>query len=138
MGTNVIEAVGRVEAAAQKPNEEKRVVTSIEIGCAVRQGDIYLTRIPDGAARGKELQDRQLAPGTSQGSRHVVAGEGVRVFAAAGPRPELARGALLGPIVVAEQTFTVTHPEHAHFELPAGTYQCSFQMDPRTLARVED
>ena len=134
-----MEAVGKVEAAAKSPNTETRRVEKIEVGQAIRQGDIYLTRINDGHPVGKRRKDHQLAPGTSQGSRHIVEGAGVKVFEPGPLRSSLvAPDALLGPIIVAEQAFAVTHPEHAHFDLPPGTYQCTFQKDARTLERVQD
>ena len=36
---------------------------------------------------------------------------------------------LLGPVIVADEAFTLTHPEHAHHRLPAGIYQVGYQLD---------
>jgi hypothetical protein len=36
---------------------------------------------------------------------------------------------LVGPLVVSKDRFELTHPEHAHFSLPAGTYQVIYQGD---------
>jgi hypothetical protein len=52
--------------------------------------------------------------------------------------PEWAKRALLGPMFRLFSRGTVTHPEHAHISLPAGTYQVTHQMDARTLQRVRD
>ena len=49
-----------------------------------------------------------------------------------------AAGTFLGPVIVSDKPFTVSHPEHAHMKLGAGCYQVTHQMDARTLDRVKD
>ncbi len=116
--------------------QEKRVIAKIEVGQAVRQGDIYIHRVMIDHRRGNELKTRQLALGESMGSRHIAEApakvhEGLRA-------PDWAETDLLGPCIVAELPFTITHPEHAHICLPAGIYQVTHQMDARTKKRVID
>lgn len=131
---NAIEVLSEIEAAAKSNPQDVRMVRTMEVGGpACRQGDIYVWRIksvPKGATKRGE---RQLALGTTKGSRHV---------AAAGPSlydlPQAKRHALLGPIVKAPERWTIEHPEHAHVSLPAGCYQIGYQLDARTRRAVAD
>ena len=126
--------VDQIQREGAEHSNDERFVRTIETNQSVRQGDVYLTRVPDNHRRGLATTDRQLAPGTSKGSRHVVADQqGVSLF-----KPADETDPLAGPIVVAEQRFRVTHPEHADFSLPSGTYQVGYQLDPRTRRRVAD
>lgn len=140
--TNVTEAVDRV--AKSQADAETRVTRRIEVGSVVHQGDVYMHRVEDAHPRGGRLGTRQVAVGTTVGSRHVVEGEGVEVFAGAAlpkwvkPREEFGATAYLGPVVVAPEAFTLTHPEHAHHRLPPGTYQVTYQVDETTRRRVAD
>jgi len=126
-----------------KPDTDIRVCRRIEIGQAVQQGDVYLFRVPADHPRGKAWGSQQVAVGDQVGARHVVEGS-VKVFA--GERlpegvtePEwLEDGELLGPVIVATDTFALTHPEHAHHRLPAGVYQVTYQADATTRRRVVD
>lgn len=126
------------------PDTELRICRRAEIGkTVIHQGDVYLHRVADEHPRGKELGTRQVAVGTTVGSRHVVEGA-VEVFEGT----KLPRGVkapdwcqvsdLLGPVVVAKEAFTLTHPEHAHHRLPAGTWQVTYQADYSTRQRVQD
>lgn len=126
------QAHAKVSAAAEKPNTEVRYIEKMKVGEAVRQGDIYLTRVRSDATREKEIHTRQLAPGNTQGSRHCVEGP-VRVYERKGD-------ALTGPIVASEGRFKVTHPEHAHFDLPGGCYAVTYQRDfaREEVSRVND
>lgn len=116
---------------------EVRKVRAIEVGKVVRQGDIYLHRVEPTHLKGKRRKDRQLALGNTMGSRHVAEGsaecfEGVQLPSWCDERT------FLGPLIKSEKRFTISHPEHAHVELPAGTYQVTHQMDARTMERVRD
>lgn len=114
-----------------------RCIDKIAIGKAVRQGDIYLHRVTATHPRGAACKSRQLAIGETRGSRHVVEAT-AQVFEGVAAPGWCQRRTLLGPLVVAETRFLVTHPEHAHMSLPPGTYQVTHQMDARTLQRVQD
>ena len=139
--TKIEDAVKAV--ADSKPDVELRVTRRIEIGTVLHQGDVYLHRVANNHPRGEKLGTRQVAVGTTIGSRHIVEGP-VEVFAGkALPKivkvPAWCRdNDMLGPVVVASETFTLTHPEHAHHQCPAGTYQVTFQADFSTMRRVSD
>lgn len=137
-----MEQLEKIRTAA--PDVTVRVMRRAEIGKTVaHQGDVYLHRVPDQHPRGKALGTRQVAVGTTVGSRHVVEGN-VEVFAGTAlpngfKAPEWTSGAeMLGPVVVAEEAFTLTHPEHAHHRLPAGCWQVTYQADYSTRQRVAD
>lgn len=124
--------IGEVERAAAGADAETRFVRSMETGEHVRQGDVYVVRI-DTRPRGMtETQDRQLAPGTTQGSRHVAEGD-LTVY-----RRTDTREVAIGPVVIARKEWRLAHPEHAHMVLPAGDYQIRFQVDERTKRAVQD
>lgn len=124
----------KVESFATKTAKtDARVIESIKIGQAVRQGDVYLTAIKPTKEHAKMpayLSD-QLAPGNTMGSRHMISGD-VKMF------KDKDATVFTGPVIVAKERFKVTHPEHAHFDMPAGTYQVTYQLDWQTQNRVRD
>lgn len=130
--------------ASSVPDTETRNCRRIEIGTAIHQGDVYVHRVADDWERGAPIGSRQVAVGTNIGSRHIAEGSGVTVYAGKKlpdymtPHADIAPGDLLGPVVVATETWTLTHPEHAHHCLPAGTYQVTYQGDLLTRRRVVD
>lgn len=130
----MLEKIDRNAATNGKEARDLRMVRTCPVGdVALRQGDIYIWRLPALPKGCTQRADRQLALGQSVGSRHV---------AEAGPvlydLPEKARHPLLGPVIEAPERFTVTHPEHAHLSLPSGTYQVGYQLDMRTRRAVAD
>jgi hypothetical protein len=125
------------EKAKEKAVTEIRHVEKIEVGQAVRQGDIYVHRVSADHPRGKKLENRQLALGDSQGSRHV-AELPADVYEGSALPPGCDRDTFLGPVIVSLGRFKIAHPEHAHFSLPEGTYQVTHQSDARTKKRVVD
>lgn len=140
--TTVEEAVAKV---AEHPADAKvRVTRRIEIGSVVHQGDVYIVRVADNFPRGNELGTRQVAVGNTIGSRHIAEGVGVTVYAGTQlpnfvKAPEWCRaGDMQGPVVVATATWTLTHPEHAHHQIPAGTFCVINQADFATRQRVQD
>lgn len=110
-------------------------------GDVFRQGDLYirkLAKVPSRAVKAPVAapsEPLQLAPGTTQGSRHIVdSREGVTVYNLEEPT------ALDGPILSLTKDRVVTHPEHGHVRLNAGdiyaiTYQRAFAEE---LRRVQD
>lgn len=127
--------IERLAKANARP--EVRFIKEIAVGQIVRQGDIYIHRVNEDHASGKEMKSRQLALGNSQGSRHIA--ESPAKILEGTTLPEWCdRRTFLGPLVKAEKRFTITHPEHAHVSLPKGTYQVTHQMDARTMDRVQD
>lgn len=126
------------------PDTDTRVCRRIEPGVRVHQGDIYVHRVADDYPRAELWGSRQVAVGSTIGQRHVAEGP-VEVFHSAGPADSLLtsfneqqRQACTGPVVVATDTWTLTHPEHAHHVLPAGTYVVTYQWSEALQRRVED
>jgi hypothetical protein len=113
-----------------------RDIQHIKVEEAVRQGDIYVHRVNDDHPRGARMNTQQLAEGTSKGSRHVAEAPAETYVSKEAPRGFTTT--LLGPVIVSDRPFMISHPEHANFRLPAGTYQVTHQMDARTLKRVQD
>jgi len=134
----VIEAHEEIERLAKENAvPEVRRIEGIEIGKVVRQGDIYLHRVDEKHARGNRLKSRQLALGNTMGSRHIAEAP-AKVFEGTTLPEWCDRRTFLGPLIESSKRFTVTHPEHAHVDLPPGCYQVTHQMDARTMERVKD
>lgn len=135
------EAARAVRDAATMPLTELRHIAIIAIGEHVRQGDLYIVRI-EACSDWKPSKNKQLAPGETQGSRHMLDGPAVMLENPNGAQVRTNRrtGAFScpGPQIQARGRFTVTHPEHADFSLPAGSYQVYFQVDGQSQRRVLD
>jgi hypothetical protein len=156
METNVQEAVDAVINAV--PDKTIRIAKYLELGQVIHQGDVYLHRVPENHPHGERLGTRQVAIGDTVGARHVVEGnvevfKGTRfpdamrdlLWAPRAPRlgelgpvdpldpTQSSFGFLCGPLVVAYDSFYLTHPEHAKHELPAGVYQVTYQQERGAL-----
>jgi len=133
-----LEEIKKIEQHAALANNTVRHVETIKPRQAVRQGDIYLVRIDRSTAGLKRLDFQKLVPGTTQGSRHFtdvpaqLSEDDGKTISGISPL------ALRGPVVDAPERFTVSHPEHAHISLPAGTYQVLYQLDFQSQQRVAD
>lgn len=102
----------------------------LQPGDAYVQGDVIVARIDITPRRaGKWSEGRQLAQGTTQGSRHVAEGDAELFVPDSGetnaaidrlfPRTKgLPR--ILGPCVESKSPWTMTHPEHGDRTFPAG------------------
>lgn len=136
------EAFREVSAAAKieiTELQETRFIDSMEIGEWVRQGDIYLEKIESKPFGCLSKTQMQLAPGKSQGSRHILQSGNVYAHPKEG-QIEM-REALhycYGPVIESKEHLLVTHPEHAHISLPPGCYQVSYQVDTQQMKRVAD
>lgn len=145
----VIEVIKDISESA-KPRQACRVIPSMEYGQMIRQGEIYLIRIGNTkdvtvfgstkvtfAGYTSEVKSNseffQLVPGSTMGSRHQVKSKNVKVFI----NPQ-GNSALVGPIIKAEANFDLVHPEHAHFNMPAGEYLVCYQLNAKTMSRVRD
>lgn len=143
MQATVERAVKSIEGAPHDP--DLRITRRIEVGSVVQQGDVYLHRVADDHARGKQIGVGavQVALGTGNGARHIAEGA-VEVFEGRAlpdyvePPMDVDAGEITGPLVMAKETWLLTHPEHPHHRLPAGCYQVSYQFDPQTMRRVMD
>lgn len=147
------EVRAEIEAHAAKANvPEARDGRVAEIaGDVIRQGDVYLVMVPSDWPKGEPRGERQVAVGTTTGSRHVAEGPAVRLFepkdrsatirrlAKLGHKSSVAlREYQIGPVVESPEPWALTHPEHAHVACPAGSWQVTYQRDPQTDRVVAD
>lgn len=158
MNATATEALEQVQAAAEQiRNDETATVGTVSPGDVIRQGDVMCVCITGHTEdlMLKPTKRRQLAPGTSQGSRHVLVGE-CRVYTVTNPRACLAAIArafaplkldlhkeLLGPVFISDGTVTLDHPEHGNRVLPAGetfavVYQRALAEEEARVRRQED
>lgn len=105
-------------------------------GCIVgQQGDSYfakLSAVPS-TVYPWPFTHGQLAPGSTQGSRHTVDLTTVGLWVLQTPT------ALQGPIIDAPAGCTIAHPEHGHLTFPPGVYQVTYQRAYATeIRRIED
>jgi len=110
--------------ASQSPCKEVRILDECPIGYGGDQGDLLIRRIaqvPEGAIL---VSDRQLAPGTTQGSRHTVSAR-VKVYKPSNFGQAIRTGSrdktkcrIQGLIVQDSQPITFEHPEHADHIYP--------------------
>ena len=157
---NVQEAVKRVEIAAKRPRADVRDGSKVAVGKVTRQGDVYLMRTDRAPTRGDEIAlsvgviGRQIVPGTTPGSRHVVVGDAVAHCAADvgavttqiaahakqhGCKASVREEMLYGAIEVGPSGASLTHPEHAHVRLPPDSCWIAWsQYDESTQRRVAD
>jgi hypothetical protein len=119
---------------------ETETVGSPSLGDVIRQGDLYLECI-SALPTGKSLSVRQLAPGNTQGSRHVLEGdcEVVEVKQHTTASGHEVHSALIGPAFICKGACEVTHPEHGNKVLPENTiwqvvYQQAFADEVRRVA----
>ncbi|MGD9724681.1 MAG: hypothetical protein AB7O68_26505 [Pirellulales bacterium] len=147
--TTVTAQIERIRASAETMiASEHAVIGAAAPGDVVRQGDLYLVCL-DAEPNGEPAATKQLAPGTTQGSRHIATGdvsvrtvdaqEMVRRINALIPKADIPPE-LVGPAVVCRSGVTITHPEHGDRSLPDGSswatvYQREFAEEVR---RVQD
>lgn len=121
-----------VETAEAIKNDEPASLAVMDSGDVVRQGDVYVVRLGaelPGKARGWE--GHQVAPGTTQGSRHVVDGA-CELYEPNASHATTLLGRLIpaaaehqqffGPVIRASEPWTLAHPEHGDRTMPAGDY----------------
>lgn len=139
-----LEVFEKIEERSKSSIKKELIRDKMEIGQYVRQGDIYITRIPK-ITSNIEVESRQLAPGFTKGSRHIVIDSPkIKLFKGYfGPShfkglnfPEFAKG----PQIKADVDLVITHPEHAHIKLLIGPacYQVTYQIDYERQQRVLD
>lgn len=144
-------AFSRVQEVAEKiKNDEVARVGTMSVGDVVRQGDVYIVCIGKLPRSLKKSANRQLAPGTTQGSRHVLVGN-CEVYESTdkGEVVELIRSAvnsddihaeLIGPVFKSLSELEVDHPEHGNRVLPADeVYAVYYQRQfAEEIRRVRD
>ena len=69
---NPIEVLKTIEAEAAQNATDVRWVRTCSVGDEIRQGDVYLYPVEEPAKPGAKVDRRQLAPGSTPGSRHIV------------------------------------------------------------------
>lgn len=110
----------------------------MSVGDYHRQGDVYIQKIAKPKAVDlKEITVRvQIAPGSTQGSRHCISGatlRHMRMYEKPGANP------LEGPIIEAFNPVEIEHPEHGAVTIPPGWYAVTFQRQlAQELQRVAD
>lgn len=120
------EIIASVETSAKKiaKRETQRFPSAASVGDTIRQGDVYITilaEVPSGYKRVAKWA-MQLAPGTTQGSRHILdSREGVTCY----QHPNASE--FDGPVLVLKRERELTHPEHGNWILPPGCYGISYQ-----------
>lgn len=117
-------AQGRTIAHAAPQTVSAEALEAWPVGTIFsQQGDLYFAKLAavPRDARPWPFAHGQLAPGTTQGSRHCVDSTRVRLWLL--PQPT----ALEGPIIEAPDGVEITHPEHGHLLFPPGVYQVTFQ-----------
>lgn len=144
----------RAKWVAKGADKSPRIVTEAlyKIGASFRQGDIVVSPVPESHPKGKRIESRKMAEGTSKGANHVLEGD-VEVYEGEKLPPhieaELVRvlgGQVRDPKIVTGPCFrvnkagaTMTHPDHAHQIYNAGDwFQVSYQVDLKNLQRMID
>lgn len=113
-----------------------RVVPKMGPKNFVRQGDLYLT-LGDPQNCGRLLDTLQLVPGNTTGSRHcVVESPHVRVYESLEKPLVVTKNRITktlrfpGPIIIADQPFSISHPKHGWMtKMQAGCIQSWQQSD---------
>ena len=143
-------AYRRVVTEAEKiRNDEPAMLTVLDPGDVVRQGDVYMIRLgAELPAKAADWEGRQVAKGTTQGSRHTAEGP-CELFE---PEEDSAASVLaklipatsdhqqfFGPVIRASEAWTLAHPEHGDRTVPAGDYLIVQQRAfAQTLRRAAD
>jgi len=120
------------ESVREQADPEVRLVdgqtVDMPYGKVIRQGDVYLRRLPLEQADVSQLtqrkpSDRQIAPGATVGSRHLVTNADATIYDRQGTELE-------GPIILAPNGLYLAHPKHADFDIRLpGAYECTFPVD---------
>ena len=103
-------------------NTDPQDLSTMEVGDEFRQGDLRLIRLPDDFAAKNKLVpvtlQPQLAPGTTQGSRHMLKKlDCVKMYRLNNATP------LDGPVFTTAQPNDIEHPEHGDVvNIPPGCY----------------
>jgi hypothetical protein len=112
-------------------NNAPKLHASFEPGDVAHQGDLIFVAIHSLPASAKPRANRQLADGSTQGSRHVMTRGAIYdcspdevVAAIKKVRPSsVVTDKFIGPVFVSPDSPTendLTHPEHGHHGFPAG------------------
>jgi hypothetical protein len=147
---NAQAAYAEVARAAEAiRSDAHEAIATMSPGDVVRQGDLYITCLDSEPPDGVPAGTRQLAPGTTRGSRHIVEGDcdvlrvpdAAAIAALRRVIPGVAPRQFVGPVIRARGPVRLTHPEHGDRTLPGDacylvTYQRSWS--PLTMRRQLD
>lgn len=136
-----VQAVCEFERLSKHAEEfsdtENHVIETCSVNDAWCQGDVAVVYL--GTKKPKDLEVdkpvRQLAPGTTRGSRHMLENlEECTFFKHKQSNP------LLGPVILAPNGIEVSHPEHGNITIKeSGYYEIRYQRDyAEELRRVQD
>jgi len=142
----VIEQIKKIaESNAKRAKSQKtRFLTeeNFKVGDVVRQGDLYLFRVPLNFKVGAEIKRNQIADGVSLGARHILNGEFVVYEGENVPKGvnDSHARAGLGYAFDAKESTVLGHPEHDNYvvKMDKCRIQVMHQVDLRTLMRVSD
>jgi hypothetical protein len=122
-----------------------RDCSALKVGEVCRQGDVYIQFMGEGMDLLHEIQNRQLVPGTTNGSRHIVQEDPHTRIYKTNPSMKYRLpnapgvGLAAGPGVVSDNGWTLLHPTHpACFNFPKGGCQIWYQIDAKTNQRAKD
>lgn len=137
-----------VSAVEKIKNDDHAAIATMSAGDVLRQGDIYIVALDKPIPYGQISHSRQLAPGDTQGSRHVAEGD-CEIFLV-GEHKAIAtlnrlipatkgQQLFIGPMIHARGDVRITHPEHGDRTIPGDcsylvTYQKAFAETVRRQA----
>ena len=120
-----------MEAAEAIVNDDPKMNALFDVPSVSHQGDLTLVALPKLPKSAKPRKNRQLAEGTSKGSRHVMTRGAVydadpkEIVKSAKAAYKVEVGEqYVGPVIVSPENPTendLTHPEHGNQGFPAGT-----------------
>jgi len=124
------ELVQEVKDSVNFSRKEDEFIGNPSMGDNTRQGDLYIVFIPRDAigASAKRTENRQLAEGNTQGSRHIMEGD-VEIYTDHGITGDYIKqisntrndipNDLVGPAIVFKgESNRLSHPEHGHKIIP--------------------
>ena len=132
MSANISEIGNQLRQAAAERIDcgAPQVVPTMSPGQGFAQGDvgiIMLDALPQSARKIGAPQGRQIAPGNTKGSRHIVdAANEVKFF-------RVDDGDMLSDLALdaTASGFTLRHPEHADVTFPSGIYRIVHQQNEK-------
>ena len=134
--------IKRIQRKAREAKSSGPLEVRLDIGDACPQGDVNVIRILALPRNAKPRKNRQLAEGSSKGSRHILADgpalydvePGALAEAIADARPDLYASDIpsyvCGPVFLIgdEQIAELNHPEHDNHLYPEpGVYAVTYQ-----------
>lgn len=147
MPNSPFEAYTRIKENAKRM-PKVRDCSGLKEGEVCRQGDVYLIVMPKGTVKKLHaVKSRQLVPGVTNGSRHIVAEDPKVKIWKSDPDLKWLENQVgfpvlpvqIGPCVESKDGFTLTHPSHPFCaKFPPGDVQVVYQVDAVTRQRAKD